>query len=154
MLAFKTHPIKVVLRICIWIIFGLNLAACSLQSSDNMEAPKPTVPTEVNYLLEVALKVEFGGTNRETVKKWPDQMRVYLSDTVSAELQAEFTSIQNELNGLTNDFEMVRVEQPSMANFIIFVSDGATYTNYEPNAKALVPTNDGLVWIYWDGGFN
>ncbi len=154
MSAPKMHPFVTILRNCILILLSVNLLGCTLFKEQQAEPSETVLPAEVSYLLDVALKAEFGGSNNERVKKWADEMRVYLSDTVSTELQAEFTAIQTEINALAENFKMVRVEEPSLANFLIFVSDGETFAQYEPNARPLIKNNDGLVWIYWDNGFN
>jgi hypothetical protein len=49
---------------------------------------------------------------------------------------------------------MIQVEERNTANFLIFVSDGETFAQYEPNARPYLSNNNGLVWIYWDGNYN
>lgn len=147
------YPFSRILRMCLSVGLLVFLMACNPQGEEAM-IPKESLSPAAKYMLDVALTAELGTNGSQRIKKWSSEMRVYFSDTVRTELKEEFKLIQSEINAISEDFRMVQVEERNAANFLIFVSDGETFAQYEPNARPFIENNDGLVWIYWDGGFN
>jgi hypothetical protein len=124
------------------------LWACYKKESD----PLPITP-ELNYFLEIAFGNEFGEPY-QAIRKWENNLKVYLPETQYTELNGELDKIIQEINTLSKSIKISKVESETEANFIIYFGSGTSYAStYEPNASSLVASNWGLFYIYWNNQY-
>lgn len=133
--------------------FLLFLASCSKNDDPTPPDPVETLTTEQQYFLKIALGGEFG-QGSAVIKKWSQDLKVFVPDSSHAELMSELKSIISEINGLSQSIQIKRVKTMQEANFVIFLSDQSTYANHEPNAASYLNNNWGLFWIYWSAGYH
>jgi hypothetical protein len=136
----------------------LALSFCFLTVSCTKEPPEdlptPTLTAEqlevIEYFKDIALGFEFGGASAIT-RKWPNDLRIYVSGDASAEILAELDTIILEINELATDgFEIELVSDSLASNCHIFFGDAATYADQYPEVTNQVNVNWGLFYVYWN----
>ncbi len=140
----------------------VSLSSCLQTDSE----PSPTVtvdvaPTEktdlsaeqanqiLDYLNEVAFGAEFGDSTQK-ITKWVTDIRIFISGEYPPYLDAELDKVINEINDLSESVQLSRTTSKDKANYQIYFGTGEEYAQIEPNAKAYVDDNFGLLWVYWN----
>lgn len=113
------------------------------------QASRINEPELKSLFVDVAFNPEFGEQNSR-IKKWAENVRVFIKNPEQTLLVEEFEKIREEINKLTSSVQMERVEDESEANFIIFFSRQNEYARFEPNAKSYLAGNFGFFWTYWN----
>nr|WKN34881.1 DUF2927 domain-containing protein [Tunicatimonas sp. TK19036] len=140
-------------RALIWALLIFGISAC--EQEDDLIVPPPeeepkVLTDEHEYFLKISLESELED-NPERVKKWRDDMRIYVVDTTYTELMDELDGVMAEINALSGGITLQRVSTQDESNYLIYFGDRRTYTRkYEPSASPLVEDNYGVFWIYWD----
>ncbi|MBK3519444.1 DUF2927 domain-containing protein [Carboxylicivirga marina] len=110
------------------------------------EFPEEVTKHAVRELfITTAFNPEFGQQNKK-IKKWGENLRVYIKNTEHVELIAEFERVSTEINALSSDITIERVVDEQQANFIIFLSSHHEYAKYRPNVKQYLDGNWGFFW--------
>lgn len=128
----------------------VSILFVSCDSEDDAPFIQTLGPAEA-YYLDIALGSEFG-TISPVVRKWSSNMKVFLSDTTSQELQNEFEKIRSEINALSSLIQVERVATIEESNFEIYLTGRQRYVNDKPETAELAVDNWGLFWIYWQNG--
>ncbi|MCB1174868.1 MAG: DUF2927 domain-containing protein [Leptospiraceae bacterium] len=134
---------------------SLTFGSCRLQSEKNPQISEPLSETiidqrtAVEYYKKIALGSEYGNGAKQ-IKKWQQDLRVWLRDSDYPDLTAELDRIIVELNQLSSTIRIRRVTDRTDANFIVFLSSAAEYADFEPDAEPYLQANWGLVWINWN----
>ncbi len=98
---------------------------------------------------DVALNSVYGDVNIK-VKKWKQDVKVFIKNPEQTILVEEFEKIKDEINELSTSISLERVNDESQANFVIFFSDQEEYSNYESEIKKRrLKENWGYYWIKW-----
>lgn len=105
---------------------------------------------EQQYFMKIALGSEFGGGN-EVLKKWGNDINIFVNHDSQTELLMELDQILSELNALSSTITFNIVPTIEEANFVIFLTDANTYGAYETSTQPYLDGNWGMVWIYWNG---
>lgn len=133
-----------------WCVILISLILISCQSTPNTShfSNSSLSPTQ-EYFLSIALGVEYG--ENETLKKWKNDLKIYVTDTTQTLLLQELDKIITELNNLIGEIQLYRVNSRSKANFIVYLGDAATYmSDYAPEAACWIPGNLGFFWVNWN----
>ncbi|WP_018479759.1 DUF2927 domain-containing protein [Pontibacter roseus] len=133
------------------IAFLLFLASCSKDEDPTPPVEEEPLTAEQQYFLKIALGSELGQSSA-VIRKWSQDMKVFVPDSSNTELMTELKRVMGEINGLSQSIQVKRVMTMQEANYVIFLSDKDTYARHEPNAAAYVDNNWGLFWIYWTSG--
>lgn len=132
------------------------LAIVGCRSDDEPIQPSSNIPeltTEQQYFLRISLGGELGNIP-SVVKKWNQDVRIFVVDTTYAELMEELDRIVTEINDLSTTITLRQVATRAESNYLIYFGNAQTYaTGYEPAAAPFVEDNLGLFWIYWDGSY-
>lgn len=112
-----------------------------------------TYSSEVKtYFKEIALKAEYGDFEAG-IKKWQNDMKIYLMGEKNADLERELDRILQELNTLIEPIRLKKVSTQSEANFIIFLGDANTYIReIEPATRSIVKNNLACFWVNYRQG--
>ncbi|MEL6926864.1 MAG: DUF2927 domain-containing protein, partial [Bacteroidota bacterium] len=95
------------------------------------------------YFKTVALKGEFGGAN--FIKKWKEDMRIFVKGDEAPILEAELERVVGELNTLLEPIEISIVDTQSESNYIVYFGSGDDYVSkVEGAASSYVDSNWGL----------
>ena len=127
-------------------------------TNDDDDPIEPDVLTEyqedvIEYFKEIALGFEFGGAS-EITRKWNGPMRIFVSGTLTTELEEELQDIIVEINDLVSDgFSAEIVEDSLISNYHIFLGSGEAYANIYPGQQNLVQSNWGLFSVFWNNNF-
>jgi len=132
--------------------FLLLLAGCSKEKEPAAPADEKALTVDQHYFLKVALGNEFGN-NAAVIKKWSQDIKVFVPDSSHTELMTELKTIISEINALSQSIRLKRVMTMAEANYVIYLSDKDTYARHEPNAAAYLEDNRGLFWVYWNAGY-
>lgn len=103
----------------------------------------------LDYLSEVAFDTEFGDSTQK-ITKWVTDIRIFVSGEYPLHLDTELDKIINEINDLSESIQLSRTTSKDKANYQIYFGTGEQYSQIEPNAKAYVDNNFGLLWVYWN----
>ncbi|MCB9081657.1 MAG: DUF2927 domain-containing protein [Lewinellaceae bacterium] len=126
-------------------------SSCSPDQTSGPATPKEPDDAVKTYFLDIAFGNEFG-SRYTTIRKWREDVRLYVVDTSYAALYQELKLVIGELNRFNKSFQIRRVNSPSEANYTVYFGPGSTYAQqYEPSASNAVANNWGLFWIYWNG---
>ena len=135
----------------------IGLFSCS--KSDSFDTDPETIPESPaeestltmiqQYFLDVALGQEFG-TGNSKLKKWTQDISIYVDHNDQDELIEELDSIILEINELSNSIQLTIVSDASEANYRIFLGPADDYKDFEPNAAPYISQNYGLFWLYRD----
>ncbi|MEM9674557.1 MAG: DUF2927 domain-containing protein [Bacteroidota bacterium] len=115
----------------------------------------PELTDEQQYFLRISLEGELSGVP-PVVKKWNQNINIFVVDTTYSELMDELDQIVDEINDLSATVTLRRAKTRVESNYLIYFGNTLTYaTDYEPAAASLVEreTNKGAFWIYWDGNY-
>ncbi|ESA37004.1 sh3 type 3 domain-containing protein [Leptolyngbya sp. Heron Island J] len=104
----------------------------------------------LDYFDQVAFGAEFGASTQR-INKWVTDIRIFVSGQYPDYLDTELTKIINEINTLSDSIQLSRTPSKQEANYLIHFGTGEEYSQIEPNARAYVDDNFGLLWIYWNG---
>lgn len=130
----------------------LSFFGCS-KDEEEQPTPSDSLTAEQAYFLEVSLQNEFG-SSPNVIKKWTNDIKLFLPDTNYTILNKELYNIIAELNNLSTTTKIYRIDNQAEANFIVYFGSGTAYAEkYEPNAANYINNNFGLVWIYWNTGY-
>ena len=132
--------------------FLLLLASCSKEKEPAAPVDEKALTEDQRYFLKVALGSEMGN-NAAFIRKWSQDMKVFVPDSSHAELLVELRKVISEINALSQSIRVKRVMTMAEANYVIFLSDKDTYAQHEPNAAAYLNDNRGLFWVYWSAGY-
>jgi len=131
----------------------LLIAACGCEDRENHNNPGAQLTDFQEYLLEITFGNEFGATY-SSVRKWEDDIKIYVPITRYRELNEELDRIITELNGLNGAISISRVDSLSESNYVVFFGKPDSYVSeYEPNARDRVEANYGLFWVYWNANY-
>ena len=134
------------LYICLSLLTLLLSIGCRAQESSSNTSNLAIK----DLFMDVALNVEFGSKNNQ-VRKWHQDVNIFIKNPEEIELILEAESIIAELNAMSSDISIQRVTKEEDANFLMFLSDHITYGNYETSAKKYLEGNWGMFWTYWNG---
>ncbi|MBN2570764.1 MAG: DUF2927 domain-containing protein [Ignavibacteriales bacterium] len=113
--------------------------------------------SQINTILSYYYEVAFGSEFTEDysyIRKWNDDVKIFLPDNSFDELNNELNKIINEINALSSTTKLYIVESQKESNFIIYLGDKDTYVQkYESQARTYVEDNWGLFWIYWNDNY-
>lgn len=126
-------------------LFSFSNCAESQIRDGNHKFSKEEVHT---YFKEVALGSEFGNSEA-VVKKWQEDIKIYVSGEESDFLRENLDRMMKEINELVSpSIKLTRVNKASDANFEIFYGTANEYVKKEPKVKRLVSGNFGLFYVY------
>lgn len=138
----------------IWILLSVFLViTVGCDNQESPEGPENELTAFQEYFLEVAFGSEFssGYTN---LRKWGEEIRIYVPDTSHEELMEELNKVIDELNNYSDEINLKQVSEQSESNYIVYFGDADTYVSeYEPNAEDHVDQNYALFWIYWHSNY-
>jgi len=103
------------------------------------------------YYLEVGLGTEFGNST-DRLKKWGNDLRIFVNHENQNELVEELDLIIEEINDISGSTKLYIVSSIEMSNFVVFLSDAATYASFEPAAETFIEDNWGVFWLKWNSG--
>ena len=103
---------------------------------------------ELGLYNKVISQVEYGN-KKKGVKKWNNNLNIYINNPEQKKLVKEFEKIKNEINILSNSVKIVRVYKKSEANFTIYFSDRYEYSSKEEVPLKYLMNNFGFLWVYW-----
>ena len=103
---------------------------------------------ELGLYNKVISQVEYGN-KKIGVKKWNNNLNIYINNPEQKKLVKEFEKIKNEINILSNSVKIVRVYKKSEANFTIYFSDRNEYSSNEEVPLKYLMNNFGFFWVYW-----
>lgn len=101
-----------------------------------------------SYFKEIALGSEYGNSGDKTIKKWVNDIVVFVPQNMPDYLVVELDKVISELNLLIQPIKIYKTTQQSKANLRIFVCTAEEYLKAEPKAKKLVAGNLGLFYVY------
>jgi len=138
----------------ICIVFTLLISACSTLPYSAETPPTKTDTTNdsaqvVSYFNEVAFGSEFGSSNNR-LRKWQEDVKIYVAGDSPAYLAFELSRIIKELNELIQEVKLYRVDSRDEANYVIYLGKAKGYEQIEPHAKSKTKDNWGLFWVYWN----
>ncbi|WKN41739.1 DUF2927 domain-containing protein [Tunicatimonas pelagia] len=123
-------------------------------ASPQSSIKKPQLTAEQQYFLKISLGGELANIP-PVVKKWNQDIRIFVVDTTYTELMQELNQIIAEINDLSTTISLNLVATRTESNYLIYFGDAQTYaTEYEPAAAPLVEENWGIFWIYWNAGYS
>lgn len=146
-----------------WVL-GLSVILILNACNSGDEDPQPQIPNPPDnnaasltdaqeYFLEISLGSEMPNVP-QTVKKWNEDVLIYVADTSYPELMEELKTIISEINDLSTTIALRQVATRAESNYLIYFGDAQTYSQqYEPAAASLVEDNWGVFWIYWDRSY-
>lgn len=106
-----------------------------------------------DYFIEVAIGTEYG-LDLKAIKKWVDDVIIYIDGEDHEYLVEEMKKITVELNELIKPITFSFTDNIEEANYIVFFGSGEDYSEkYEPNAESYVVDNWGLFWCYWNTNY-
>jgi hypothetical protein len=100
---------------------------------------------ERDYFKEVAKKSEF--TSDTAIRRWNDDIRIYVVGDKVDYLMEELDKIIGELNEIIQPIDLKIVNEKSKANLTIYLTGSDEYVEVEPIAKKYVGSNWGLFVI-------
>jgi len=125
---------------------------CLLSCNSTKQLTKGLSPEETNILLQSIINAEFGN-QLERVKKWDQDLLVFLKNPEHEILVNEFEKIIQEINNLSGSISIKRVFDESKANYVIFFSNKDSYAKFEPRASKYLERNFGFFWLRWNRNF-
>lgn len=106
---------------------------------------------ERDYFKEVAKKSEF--TSDTGIRRWNDDIRIYVVGDKVDYLMEELDKIIGELNEIIQPIDLKIVDEKSKANLTIYLTGSDEYVEIEPIAKKYVGSNWGLFVLSFSDGF-
>lgn len=101
------------------------------------------------FFVEIAIGSEYG-SELTMIKKWTDDINIYVDGDNVPYLLSELKKIVSELNGLITEIEINLTNNKNKANFILFFGSGEEYARkIEPLSAPYVKSNWGLFWCRW-----
>lgn len=148
------------LKWCLLFIISIAIFSCGKEEEIPLVAipiiEEPIIEEEEfvldsiqQYFVDVALNFEFSSNRIPRLKKWTDDIRIFVVHNGEQELLEELDTIIHEINSLSTSIELRCVEMISMTNFVIVFGSAEDYLKIEPRAKERIESNLGLFWIYW-----
>ena len=104
---------------------------------------------ELGLYNKIISKPEYG-SNKKGIRKWNNNLYVYINNPEQKQLVKEFEKIKNEINILSKSVKIARVYKKSEANFTIYFSDRYEYSSKEEVALKYLMNNFGFVWVNWN----
>jgi len=112
--------------------------------------PERELTAAGRYFMEISFGNE-SGQRYSNLRKWEQDIRIFVPDTTYPQLMEELTSIIDEINDLSSTILLRRVNSMETSNYVIYFGDAGTYvSDYESNAAGFVDDNWGYFYIYWD----
>lgn len=107
--------------------------------------------TEVkDYFKEVALGSEFG-EDEKVIKKWNENVKIYVKGDIQPHLDKELNTVINELNSLIKTIRIERVYNKREANCEVFLGTADEFISHMGSrAKNLVKSNKGLFFVNYN----
>lgn len=104
-------------------------------------------PEAKEYFNKVAYGNEFGD-NGNSLRKFKQDVKIYVTGEKPDYLMSELKSIVRELNGLMSTISVSIVSNESDANLTILFGSAQDYNNLEPNSIGYTDHNQGLFVSY------
>ncbi len=101
-----------------------------------------------SYFKEIALGSEYGNSQDKIIRKWVDDIQLFIPKNTPSYLKTELSIIINELNALITPIKIYLTNQESNANLRLYVGTAEEYIKAEPRAKKLLTNNLGLFYVY------
>ncbi len=126
---------------------------CSKDHHTGTTNHTPPLNEVQQYFFDVAFGNEFG-TAYTNLRKWQQDIYIYVPNSSLNELNEELNKIIKELDSLQTGIVIKRVTDSAQSNYIVYIGNSDTYvTKYEPAAAPYVADNYGLFYIYWDDDY-
>lgn len=107
----------------------------------------------VDYFSDLAFGAEYGN-QLPILKKWNDQMNIYVEGNIDEFLAHELDTIIAEINSYATDgFVMKKVERIEQSNFFIYLGTADGFASLYPDLRTLLPDNHGLFRIHTNDNF-
>jgi fructose-specific component phosphotransferase system IIB-like protein len=99
------------------------------------------------YFNKVAYGSEFGGDNT-SLKKWKQDVKIYVIGNKRDYLMSELRDIVSELNGLVSTINITIVSNQSDANLVILFGSAQDYNEFDSKSVGYTDHNQGLFIAY------
>jgi hypothetical protein len=104
-------------------------------------------PEAKRYFNKVAYGSEFDNNNT-SLRKWNENVKIYVMGDKRDYLMSELRSIVGELNGLINTINITIVSNESDANLIVLFGSAQDYNKYDSGSIGYTNHNQGLFIAY------
>ncbi len=140
----KKHLLKLILLLFL-ILICFAYSYSEQNNSFSEEAKK--------FFMEIATGSEYG-SELTMIKKWADDIYIYVDGDKVPYLMAELSKVVDELNELITEIEIKLTNSKTKSNFTIYFGPGEDYArNIEPLSAPYVKNNWGLFWCKWDKNY-
>jgi hypothetical protein len=129
----------------------LILLACSCKTVNDDPIPhEKELTEEQRYFMNIAFGAELGAAS-PVIRKWVNDVNIYMACTEHAVLNDEANLVIAELNQLIESISIRRVNTREESNLVLYCGDAETFVrDYEPATKQAIKNNLGLFWVHWN----